>query len=111
VTFDEVSQHFRAVEGESRLPDPLDVLLDLSGLSSVPDAQQIQLIAAEIWRLFAKVRWGLCAIVATRDLVFGVSRMLEARAEESFQAIQVFRDPAAAEAWLASERARRSGRA
>lgn len=108
MNLDEVSQHFRSLEGEGQLPEPLDVLLDLSGIGSVPDAAQIQLIAAEIRRLLARIRWGLCAIVATRDLVFGVSRVLEARAEESFAAIQVFRERAAAETWLASERARRS---
>ena len=108
VSLDEVSQHFRALEAEGKLPDPLDVLLDLSAIGSVPESEQIQLIAAEIRRLLAKIHWGVCAIVATRDLVFGVSRILEVRAEESFAATQVFREPAAAEAWLASERARRS---
>jgi hypothetical protein len=108
VSLDEVSQHFRALEGERDLPGPLDVLLDLSALTSVPDASQIQLIAAEIGRLLGKLRWGICAIVATRDLVFGVSRVLEVRAEESFAASQVFREPAAADAWLVSERSRRS---
>ena len=108
VSLDEVSQHFRALEAERQLPDPLDVLLDLSGIGSVPESDQIQLIAAEIRRLLAKIRWGVCAIVATRDLVFGVSRVLEARAEESFAAIQVFREAGAADAWVASERARRS---
>jgi len=108
VNLEEVSQHFRALESERDLPDPLDVLLDLSAISSVPEADQIQLIAAEIRRLLGKIHWGVCAIVATRDLVFGVSRVLEVRAEDSFAATQVFRELAAAEAWLASERARLS---
>ena len=108
VNLDEVSQHFRTLEAEIDLPDPLDVLLDLSGLASVPDAKQIQLIAAEIGRLHGNVHWGACAIVATRDLVFGVGRVLEVRTEDSFASTQVFREAAAAEAWLASERARRS---
>jgi hypothetical protein len=73
----------------------------------VPDARQIQLIAAEIGRLLGKIRWGACAIVATRDLVFGVSRVLEVRTEDSFSATQVFRDAASAEKWLSMERARR----
>jgi hypothetical protein len=110
VTFDEVSQHFHALETQSDLPRHLDVLLDLSAIASVPDAQQLQLIAAEIGRLRHKLAWGCCAIVATRDLVFGVSRVLEVRAEDSFAATQVFRERAAAEAWLASERARRQPR-
>ena len=108
VDLDEVSQHFRALEAERGLPKPLDVLLDLSAITSVPDAKQIQLIAAEIARLLGNIQWGICAIVATRDLVFGVSRVLEVRAEDSFAASQVFRDAAAADAWLAAERARRS---
>jgi len=107
VNLEEVSQHFRALESERDLPDPLDVLLDLSAISSVPEADQIQLIAAEIRRLLGKIHWGVCAIVATRDLVFGVSRVLEVRAEDAFSATQVFREPAAAEAWLAFERSRR----
>lgn len=110
VNFDEVSEHFRALEAERDLPKLLDVLLDLGEVVSVPDAQQIQLIAAEIRRLRDKVAWGSCAIVATRDLVFGVSRVLEVRSEDSFMATQVFRERAAAESWLASERARRQSR-
>ncbi len=109
VSLDEVLQHFRGLEVERRLPDPLDVLLDLSSVASVPDAAQIQRVAAEIRRLLGKISWGSCAIVAASDLVFGVSRILEVRAEESFVATQVFRELPAAEAWLASEHARRKG--
>ena len=83
VNLDEVSQHFRALEAERDLPDPLDVLLDLSAISSVPDAASDP---AGRGRDPATARrrsdWGLCAIVATRDLVFGVSRVLEVRAED-----------------------------
>ena len=104
----EVLQHFRSLEDERHLPDPLDVLLDLSTVTSAPDAAQIQRVAAEIRRLLGKISWGSCAIVAPSDLVFGVSRILEVRAEESFPRRQVFRELAAAEDWLASERARRA---
>ena len=107
VGLDEVLRHFRSLEDEPHLPAPLDVLLDLSAVTSAPDSAQIQRVAAEIRRLLGKIRWGICAIVASSDLVFGVSRILEVRAEESFLATQVFRDLAAAEAWLASEHARR----
>lgn len=108
VTLAEVLQHFRSLEDERHLPDPLDVLLDLSTVTSPPDGAQIQRVAAEIRRLLGKISWGSCAIVAPSDLVFGVSRILEVRAEESFTATQVFRELAAAEAWLASERTRGS---
>lgn len=109
VSLDEVLQHFRALEAERNLPDPLDVLLDLSAIETVPESDQILRIAAEIGRLLGKVRWGLCAIVATRDLVFGVSRVFEVRTEDSFSATQVFRDAGSAEKWLTKERARRAG--
>ena len=108
VGLDEVFQHFRALEAERFIPQPLDVLLDLSGISSVPDAAQIQTVAGEIRRMLERISWGNCAIVATRDLVYGVSRILEVRSEESFLATQVFRELAAAEGWLDSERALRS---
>ena len=108
VGLDEVFQHFRALEVERFIPQPLDVLLDLSGISSVPDAAQIQTVAGEIRRMLDRIRWGNCAIVATRDLVYGVSRILEVRSEESFLATQVFREIEAAEGWLDAERALRS---
>jgi len=107
VGLESVLQHFRALAGEPELPDPLDVLLDLGPVTSVPDADQIQVVAAEVASLLDRIRWGVLAIVATRDLVFGVSRMFEARAEESFSAIRVVRERAAAEAWLAAERSLR----
>jgi hypothetical protein len=107
VAFNEVVEHFRLLEAEPSLPSPLDVLLDLSALTGVPDGAQIQLVAAEIGRLREKIRWGACAIVASSDLVFGVSRVLEARAEDHFFAIQVFRELAAADAWLGTQRALR----
>jgi hypothetical protein len=103
----EVLQHFGSLEQERHLPEPLDVLLDVSAVSSPPDGDQIQKVAGEIRRLLGKVSWGSCAIVAPSDLVFGVSRILEVRAEESFVSIQVFRELAAADAWLTSERALR----
>lgn len=108
VSLAEVLQHFYRLEAERDLPDPLDVLLDLSAVTSAPDGAQIQRVAAEIRRLLGKISWGSCAIAAPSNLVFGVSRILEVRAEESFVATQVFRELAAAEAWLASERASRS---
>jgi hypothetical protein len=106
VGLSEVLRHFANLEQERDLPDPLDVLLDLSAVTSPPDGGQIQRVAGEIRRLLGKVSWGSCAIVAPSDLVFGVSRILEVRAEESFVSIQVFRELAAADAWLASERSR-----
>jgi hypothetical protein len=102
VAFGEVIEHFRELAGGSALPAGSDVLLDLSGLTSAPDPQQILEVAAEADRSLAPLRLGRCAIVATRDLVFGISRVFEVRTEEVFTATRVFRSLADAEAWLAS---------
>lgn len=104
VSFDEVMEHFRVLEREPGLPRRLDVLLDLSGIATVPDSDQIVHVAKQLEKLLEKVRWRHCAIVATRDLVFGISRVFEVRAENAFTATQVFREMAAAETWLASFR-------
>lgn len=47
--------------------------------------------AAQAWRV---------AIVAPSDVVFGMARMYEAFRSESPEQVRVFRDRAAAEAWL-----------
>jgi hypothetical protein len=50
------------------------------------------------------VEWGSCAIVVSRDILFGMSRVFLAFAEAQFANANVFRDLAEAEGWLASLR-------
>jgi hypothetical protein len=80
------------------------VLLDLDELTSVPESGQLRRVTREIARLREKLRWGACAIVASRDVLFGMSRMFEVFAADLFALTHVFRKREEAELWLASAR-------
>jgi hypothetical protein len=104
VTLDEVTAHFRELAGDPACPNHLDVLLDLSAVDSLPQKSQLQAVTVELARLSAKVRFGHCAIVVQRTVLFGMFRMFEVMAQDYFTAIRVFRVAAEAEVWLASQR-------
>ena len=100
VALAEVLAHFDVLQRDPRRPAHLDVLLDLRALTTPPNPPQLRSVASRIGRV-SGLTFGRCAIVVDRDLVFGLSRMFEAFAQDHFEEIQVFREPAAAEAWLA----------
>jgi len=50
--------------------------------------------------------FGFCAVVATRDIVYGIARMFEVYAGRYFQEVMVFREVDTAESWLAEQRGR-----
>jgi hypothetical protein len=107
-TFAEVAGHFQELERDPECVGHLDVLLDLSEMTSVPLARQIQAVPFEIMRVGKKVRFEACAVIATTDALFGMLRMFEVLAERFFRVIHVFRTKAEAEAWLVSEKQRSS---
>jgi hypothetical protein len=100
VSLAEVVAHFRALEADPLLPDQLDVLLDFSELTTFPDSDQVRSVALEVRHLLSKVSWNNCAIVAPRDLAFGIGRMFEMISEPYFHATMVFRRLPEAEQWL-----------
>jgi hypothetical protein len=104
VTIEEVLNHFRELERDPKCPERLDVLLDLSEQTSVPNQRNVQDVAFEIARVRGRIQFGICAIVASTDALFGMLRMFEVLAEEFFDKSHVFRSISEAEAWLASER-------
>jgi hypothetical protein len=104
VTFDEVMGHFQQLEAEPLLPERLDVLLDLDQTTSLPESDQLLEVTRAVDRLKAKVQWGACAIVASRDALFGMSRMFEVFLEGSFVCTRVFRERKDAERWLTGTR-------
>jgi len=108
-TFDEVMEHFSTLLADPELPGRLDVLLDLSGLTSVPESDQLRRVAAETGALASTVRWGALAIVAVSDLLYGMSRMFQAFSESHFRDSCVFRSHDEAESWLARRREIRLG--
>jgi len=103
VVFAEVAEHFRTLFLDPACPERLDVLLDLSEMTSVPGVEQLKAVPGEIGRIRDRVRFEACAIVATSDLLFGLTRMFEVFAEEQFRTTCVFRDASEAEAWLIAQ--------
>lgn len=108
VTLDEVLAHFAELERDPALPERLDVLLDLEETTSQPRREQLVEVTQAIDRMRSNVAWGDFAIVASRDVLFGMSRMLAVFAEELFEAAQVFRTRQEAEQWLHERRTARS---
>jgi hypothetical protein len=103
LTVEEVLEHFRALERDPNCPERLDVLLDVSAATSVPLSENLRQVTREIGRVRSRVQFGTCAIVASKDVFFGMMRMLEVFAEDYFRETRVFRVLADAEAWLATQ--------
>ncbi|HVN82535.1 MAG TPA: hypothetical protein VMW38_26350 [Terriglobia bacterium] len=106
VTLEQVVDHFRMLDEDPDCPAHLDVLLDLSETTSLPESNQLKIVSNEIGRIRSKIQFGTCAIVASREALFGMARMFEVFAAERFHAIQVFRILSEAEVWLASQQIR-----
>jgi hypothetical protein len=107
VTLQEVIDHFRALEQDLQRPESPDVLLDLSEVESLPETSQLSIVVSELKRICAKIRFDACAILASRDALFGMMRMFEALAEECFRVTRTFRIAREAEAWLVSQQSER----
>src|ERR1700678_1695276 len=104
VTLAEVVAHFQELAADPACPSFLDVLLDLRTIDSLPNSGQLEAGTRAVRKVQYKVRFGFCAIVVERDVVFGVFRMFEVMAQNHFTAIRVFRALGDAEAWLAAQR-------
>ena len=104
VTLADVISHFRELQNDKRCPPQLDVLLDLTETISLPETSQLTAVTNEIRKIQSKVLFGACAIVASRDVLFGMARIFEVMAQPYFRAISVFRSVEPAEAFLASQK-------
>src|SRR5262245_48097384 len=102
---DEVIGHFQTLERDADCPDRLDVLLDLSEMTTVPVPEQLRRVSEEIARVRDRIQFGACAIVARRAVIFGMSRMFEVFAQDFFQSTHVFQSVDEAKEWLEAERA------
>ena len=103
VTVQEVIDHFRTLEQDPQCPERTDVLLDLSEVDSLPETAQLSTVVKELGRIRAKVLFDACAILASGNALFGMMRMFEVLAEESFRVARTFRIASEAEAWLVSQ--------
>lgn len=100
VVFEEVRQHFAALRQDPDCPERLDVLLDLSEMTTLPATDQLRTVTDEIARIRPQVRFGRCAIIASREALFGMARMFEVFAERFFSETRVFRSEAEGTGWL-----------
>jgi hypothetical protein len=100
--FAEVMDHFRCLKEDPACSGSLNVLLDVSDADLVPQASQLGAVSAAVSLVRSKVQFQACAVVATRDAMFGMMRMFEVLAGNYFSAMRVFRKMDEAEAWLAS---------
>ena len=105
LTLQEVVEHFHALEQDPACPDRPRVFLDLSEVDSLPNPAQLASVVSELERIRSRVRFDACAILATRDALFGMMRMFEAMGEEFFRVTRTFRVAGEAEAWLAAQQA------
>jgi hypothetical protein len=101
LTLPEIVEHFQALERDPECPELLDVYLDCSEVTSLPETRQISAVVTQMKRVQPKVRFDACAIVASRHALFGMMRMFEALAEEVFRVTRTFLTTTEAEAWLA----------
>jgi hypothetical protein len=110
VTLEEVIGHFQKLAGDPDCPDHPDVLLDLSEQTSIPQSAELRAVAWEIGKVRPKAQFGVCAIIACQDALFGMIRMFEVFTEDLFGETGVFHSLPDAKAWLAERREFRRGR-
>jgi hypothetical protein len=108
IVLDEVRRHFVTLSQDNECPPRLDVLLDLSEMTTVPESDQLRTVASDIAHLRPQIQFGICAIVASRPPLFGMARMFEVFAERYFSGTGVFRTEAEAADWLEAQRSRPS---
>jgi hypothetical protein len=99
-TLSEVLAHFDELELDANCPPGADVLLDLTGMTNLPNVGQIRTAADRAGDAAQHVRFGAVAIVVGSDALFGMARVFETFTERYFGRTAVFRNWEAAEAWL-----------
>jgi hypothetical protein len=104
LTFNEVIEHFRTLGEDPACTGHLDVLLDVSDADALPVSSQLGPVVAVLAAVRAKVEFGMFAIIATHDAMFGMMRMFEVSVGRYFRAVRVFRGAAEAQAWLVSQK-------
>lgn len=96
------ARRIREIANDLAWSPGMDVLLDFTGAAEIDIAPaEMDAIAKMKVGIDALIGDGRLAIVADRDLIYGMSRMYEALAEGKISMkIRVFRDLREAEEWL-----------
>jgi hypothetical protein len=100
VTVAEVLAHFKELPRVWPPVDRLDVMLDLTKLTSLPTLTELQAVAAEIEVQIGPRRFGRCAVITDRDSLFHSMQMFEILVNRLFDEIRVFRTTVEAVTWL-----------
>jgi hypothetical protein len=100
VTLAEIDAHFSHLSRVWPRGAKLDVLLDLSECTALPEISQLRAVVSRIQVFGGRKRFGVCAIVASRGLLYGLMRVFELLADRRFVAVRVFRNQPSAMVWL-----------
>ena len=87
VTLAEVHEHFGELATAWPSGRGLDVLLDLSECTSLPDFPQLRSVVNEVGASGGLNRFDRCAIVAGREFLYGLLRVFEVMADSRFAAV------------------------
>jgi len=101
VTLPDVRAHFDALQRDPDRPRNLSVLLDFTGMTTVPAEPQLQAAASHVGQV-EEIVFEACAILADREPVESMARMFESLARGHFAALKIFRKRRQAEQWLDS---------
>ena len=96
----EVLQHFEQLINDPDCPRVLNVLLDLTEMTAVPDSGQLHAAAMAVAQASEHVRFDYCAIVAASEATRGLAMVWQMFAQQTFRAAETFRTVEDAQAWL-----------
>jgi SpoIIAA-like len=100
VTLAEIDAHFSQLSQVWPRGAKLDVLLDLSECTALPEIPQLRAAVSRIQIFGGRKRFGVCAIVVRQKLLYGLMRVFELLADQRFVAVRVFRHVPSAMVWL-----------
>ncbi len=103
-TLRDVMEHFETLVNDPESPPVLDVLLDLTEMTAVPDSGQLHAAASAAAKASQRIQFDHCAIVTSSEATRGLAMVWEMFARQSFRATGVFRTFEDARAWFASTR-------
>ena len=98
----EVLQHFEQLINDPDCPPVLNVLLDLTDMTAVPDSGQLHAAAAATAEASRHVQFDHCAIVAASEPTRGIAMIFQTFAQQSFGSAETFRTSEEARVWLAA---------
>jgi hypothetical protein len=100
VTFAEVMAHFTSLENDPRRSATMNVLIDIRGLTSVPETGQLRRAANRIDPERSPLQYGVLAIVASDPAAVGTGKLFAVFARERFRATTIVPTIEEAERWL-----------